>query len=321
MIYYAVLCALLTTPLILKIYLKLRTKWCRSPKCLIGKTTIITGANTGIGFETALNFAKRGARVILACRDPKKAETARQKIISESENQNIFVKIVDFASFESIRGFAKSVHETENRLDILVNNAAVACEGTQKTHDGFYLGMQVNYLSLFLLTNLLLDLMSKSGPGRIVNVSSIMAKTALFFNPDNLRSYYGDVDMYSRTKLCIILFTQQLARKLQNTQITTYSLHPGAVKTEIFRHLTGFNLLVSAIIKFFFAKTPGEGAQTNIYCSVERNIEKFSGQHFEECRKVATYPNARDASVGERLWRVSEELVKLKEEEKFQFGA
>ncbi|EFA10518.1 retinol dehydrogenase 12 [Tribolium castaneum] len=316
--YYAIFCVVLA-PLILKIYLKLSTKWCRSHKCLTGKTAIITGANTGIGFETALDFAKRGARVILACRDPKKADLARQKIVEETENSEILVKIVDFASFESVRAFVKSVHETEKRLDILVNNAGVAPEGTQKTHDGFYQGMQVNYLSLFLLTNLLLGLMSRSGPARIVNVSSAMAQTALFFNPDNLCTYNGDVDMYSRTKLCIILFTQQLAKKLQNTQITTYSLHPGAVKTEIFRHVTGFKLIVFGIIKNFFAKTPAEGAQTNIYCSVEKNIEGFSGLHFEECRTVATYPNARDSKVAEKLWTVTEELVKLKEEEKFQF--
>jgi NAD(P)-dependent dehydrogenase (short-subunit alcohol dehydrogenase family) len=139
-----------------KIYLKLTTKWARSPTCLLGKTVIVTGSNIGIGFYTAVDFAKRGARVILACRDYKKGESAREEIIKRTDNPNVFLKIVDMSSFESVRAFAQEINKTEDRLDILVNNAGMAIVDDEKTKDGHLMAMQVNYFSLFLLTNLLL---------------------------------------------------------------------------------------------------------------------------------------------------------------------
>ena len=150
------------------------TVWCRSQTCLIGKTIIVTGANTGttyhvvhflpkkyskflgIGYEAALDFAKRGARVILACRNKDKAEIARGKIIEETGNDNVVVKIVDLASLASVRAFAESINKTEKRLDVLVNNAGAALTGEGKSEDGLIWLMQVNYFSSFLLTNLLM---------------------------------------------------------------------------------------------------------------------------------------------------------------------
>jgi NAD(P)-dependent dehydrogenase (short-subunit alcohol dehydrogenase family) len=140
---------------------------------LLGKTVIVTGSNIGkpsdstfdrslrvivpgIGFYTALDFAKRGARVILACRDYKKGEAAREEIIKRTDNPNVFLKIVDMSSFESVRAFAQEINKTEDRLDILVNNAGMAIVDDEKTKDGHLMAMQVNYFSLFLLTNLLL---------------------------------------------------------------------------------------------------------------------------------------------------------------------
>ncbi|XP_068897864.1 retinol dehydrogenase 12-like isoform X2 [Tenebrio molitor] len=298
-----------------KIYIKLTTKWARSPTCLLGKTVIVTGSNTGIGFYTALDFAKRGARVILACRDYKKGEAAREEIIKRTDNPNVFLKIVDLSSFESVRAFAQEINKTEDRLDVLVNNAAAALVNDKKTKDGHLLAMQVNYFSLFLLTNLLLDLLKKSQPSRIVNTSSLLARIWTSFSLDKLHKYNGNIEVYAHSKVAIILFTKELAKRLEGSGVTVYSLHPGAVKTDIFRNAEGWagsfiTALFKRLMNFFF-KTSEEGAQTTIYCAVEKNIEKFSGHHFEECRRVNDYKRATVPGLGEKLWRESEEVVNL----------
>jgi retinol dehydrogenase-11 len=298
-----------------KIYLKLTTKWARSPTCLLGKTVIVTGSNIGIGFYTALDFAKRGARVILACRDYKKGEAAREEIIKRTDNPNVFLKIVDMSSFESVRAFAQEINKTEDRLDVLVNNAGMAIVDDEKTKDGHLMAMQVNYFSLFLLTNLLLDLLKKSQPSRIINTSSILAQVGTSFSVDKLHKYNGNLDVYAHSKLAIILFTKELAKRLEGSGVTVYSLHPGAVKTDIFRNAKG--LIGSFMTSLFkrwmnlFFKTPEEGAQTTIYCAVEKNIEKFSGHYFVECRRVNDYKRATVPGLGEQLWRESEEVVNL----------
>jgi retinol dehydrogenase-11 len=142
--------------LLVKTYAKLTTGWCRSQTCLVGKTAIVTGANTGIGFETALDFAKRGARVILACRDEQRANEARDRIVEETGNENVMVRLINMSSFDSVRAFAKEINAREDRLDILVNNAGAGGIGDKQSQDGHVLLMQINYFSSFLLTHLLI---------------------------------------------------------------------------------------------------------------------------------------------------------------------
>lgn len=197
-------------------------------------TKIINTLNVGIGYETALDFAKRGAKVILACRDTNKAEAARYKIIEETGNEQILVKMLDLSSFKSVRTFAEDITKTEEHLDILVNNAGAVGIEDEKSEDGHLLLMQINYYSHFLLTNLLIDLLKKSTPSRIVNVSSSAAKYPKNFN--KYTEFQGIYGTYSNSKLCQILFTKELSKKLQGTGITVYSLHPGVIKTEIHRN-------------------------------------------------------------------------------------
>ncbi|KAF2887869.1 hypothetical protein ILUMI_18304, partial [Ignelater luminosus] len=148
---------ILIIPLVLfKIFQKFSTGWDHSPTCLVGKTTIVTGANTGIGFCTALDFAKRGAKVIIACRNKNKAEKARHTIIEQTGNSNVIVRIVDFTSLASVRAFARQIKETEDRLDILVNNAGVFGVANVTTDDGLNLSMHTNYFGPTLLTLLLI---------------------------------------------------------------------------------------------------------------------------------------------------------------------
>ncbi|XP_044268105.1 retinol dehydrogenase 11-like [Tribolium madens] len=310
-----VLCTLIFAILaifaIAKIYFKLTTGWCKSQTCLVGRTALITGANTGIGYETALDFAKRGARVILACRNKSKAEEARLKIISETGNENIVVKIVDMASFDSVRAFAKEINETENRLDILVNNAGILNYGDRTSQDGLPLLIQTNHFSGFLLTHLLLELLKKSAPSRIVNVSSLAAGLATKFDVNRIEKHVSDSDDYNNSKLCNIYFTQELAKKLKGTGVTVYSLHPGVIKTDITNNLTGLRKVAFAIMMNTMSKNPEEGAQTTIYCSVAKGIEKWNGELFAECKRIETYKTARDEGVAKKLWEKSERIVKL----------
>ena len=185
----------------------------------LGKTTIVTGANTGIGKETALDFAKRGARVILACRNEEKAKDAARDIIAETGSDKVVVRIVDLASFESVRAFAKLISETEERLDILVNNAGL--DGSYRvTKDDYELIFQVNYISHFLLTLQLMEKLKKSAPSRIVNVSSIMHETRyadLQLDDFTLsKEKFGKVkSRYAQSKLAQVVFTRELSKRLE----------------------------------------------------------------------------------------------------------
>ncbi|XP_044272559.1 retinol dehydrogenase 11-like [Tribolium madens] len=298
-----------------KIYLKLIAGWCKCKTCLVGKTVIVTGPTSGMGYETALDFAQRGSRVILGCLDKNEGEETKLKIINETGNMNIIVKPLDMASFDSVRTFAKDVIASEDHLNILVNNAGVAGIGDRVTNDGHLYTMQVNYFSAFLLTNLLIGLLKKTENSRIVNVSSLVAKYEYDLDLTKLDEYPGTYQkVYSRSKLCLLLFTIELAKKLQSTTVTTYSIHPGVVSTHLFENVHGLGKYLVALGRVFF-KTCEEGAQTIIHCAVRNGIEKDNGEHFVDCKKVPRYETAKNGSLMEKLWAVTEEIVQLRPEE------
>ncbi|XP_060524536.1 retinol dehydrogenase 11-like [Cylas formicarius] len=298
---------------VFKFYLKLTSAWCLSQTCLVGKTALVTGANTGLGYETALDFAKRGAKVILACRNEEKARKACERIKEETSNPDVYYKLVDFSSLQSVQTLAQNINATEKRLDILVNNAATGYVPNQITKDGIEITVQVNYLSSFLLTILLLDLLKKTGSSRIVNVSSY---AALFgdTNVEKMNEFrQNQYVKYATTKLYIILFTTELARKLEGTGVTTFSVHPGTAVTQIYRNVPD---MVRKPLEFalnFLVKTPIEGAQTQIYCGVQKGIEPYSGEIFHECHAVNRYFNAKNRAVAENLWKKSEELINIEQ--------
>ena len=227
------------------ICLYLIMKWaaggvCRSQAKLDGKTVIITGANTGIGLETAVDLAKRNARVILACRSVERGETAAVEVRKRSGNDNVVFVQLDLASLDSVRKFSARILEEEPRIDILINNAGVmALPERQLTKDGFEMQFGTNHLGHFLLTNLLLDRIKEAPSARIVNVSSL-AHSFGKIDFDNLNSEksYGAWQAYGAAKLANILFTRSLAKRLKGTDVTTNSLHPGSINTELTRNLT-----------------------------------------------------------------------------------
>ncbi|XP_033097352.1 retinol dehydrogenase 12-like, partial [Anneissia japonica] len=228
------------------------------------------------------------AKVILACRDMTKAESAAEQIRRETGNRNVIIRELDLASMESIRLFAKSIIENETQLDILINNAGVFKTERHETSDGFELQWGTNHLGPFLLTNLLLDLLKNSAPSRIINVSSKLhrnPKMKIRFDDPNLKDNYDPDLAYGQSKLANILFTNELARRLQGTGVTCYSLHPGVVLTEIARDFSSWKLALIYLIAFILIKTPEDGAQTTIHCAVEESLANETGYYYSDCKR------------------------------------
>ena len=287
---------------------------CTSKARLEGKTAIITGSNVGIGKETALDLARRGAKVILACRDIQKAEAALKEIVKKSGNENIAAKHVDLASLKSVRDFAEDINKNEPRLDILINNAGVmAVQTLTKTQDGFETQMGVNHLGHFLLTNLLLDLLKKSVPSRVIVVSSVghwfVTRTGMNFENMNGEISYDPLDSYGQSKLANILFTRELARRLEGTSVTANSLHPGFVATELSRHYPEWMQVIFKPVYRQLSKTPMEGAQTSIHLAVSEELEGVTGLYFADCKEKIPAETAQDDKAARKLWEISAKLV------------
>ncbi|KAL1266384.1 hypothetical protein QQF64_002059 [Cirrhinus molitorella] len=302
------------------LYLLLYVTVLKQPKCkstakLHGKTVIVTGANTGIGKATALDLAKRGARVILACRDESRAQAAVTDIQRESGNKEVLYMHLDLASLKSVRSFAENFLKRESRLDILINNAGLVVGG--KTEDGFGRIFGVNHLGHFLLTTLLLERLKESGPSRIVTVSSNAHWWGkIDFDCINThkdlglgKSAVAIMRLYGHSKLCNVLFTYELAKRLKGTNVTCYSLHPGAIKTEIGRHTSILWRLVLAPFFLLFFFDVESGAQTSLYCALQQGIESLSGRYFSGCAVQNVFAKARDDAVSKKLWEVSERLL------------
>ncbi|XP_048018011.1 dehydrogenase/reductase SDR family member 13b.1 [Megalobrama amblycephala] len=290
---------------------------CKSKEKLHGKTVIVTGSNTGIGRATAVDLARRGARVILACRNQTRGEAAAAVVQSESGSKNVVYMQLDLASLKSVRSFAETFLRTERRLDILINNAGVYMQGT--TEDGLGLMFGINHLGHFLLTNLLLDRLKQCSPSRIVTVSSYLHNYGnLDFDTLRTHKEFGvgessrDVfRIYSHSKLCNVLFTHELAKRLQGTHVTCYSLHPGVINSDLGRNMNKMSRkLLKPIVALFF-KDVEAGAQTTLYCAVQEGIEALSGRYFSNCAVKKLKAKAQDDAVAKKLWEVSETLSGL----------
>lgn len=281
-----------------------------------GKVVLITGANTGIGKETAKELAKRGAHVYMACRSLKRCEEARDEILLESKNPNVHCRECDLASFESIKKFAKSFKEEEKKLDILINNGGVMRCPRMFTKEGIELQIGVNHFGHFLLTTLLLDTLKKAAPSRVVVVSSLAhTRGQLKVNDLNSDKSYDSGEAYNQSKLANILFTRSLSQRLQGTGVTVNALHPGVVSTELGRHMSLFNSTLGKIfVRPFlwpFMKTPQSGAQTTLFVALDPDVDKITGKYFSDCALKETAPQALDDKMAEWLWKVSEKWVQL----------
>ncbi|XP_074527753.1 retinol dehydrogenase 11 [Halichoeres trimaculatus] len=279
---------------------------------LTGKTAIVTGANTGIGKFIALDFACRGARVILACRSEARGTAALKEIREKSGNSDVHLRLVDLSSMDSVRKFAQRILQEEKSLHILVNNAGVSGLPRQMTEEGLDMTFATNHLGPFLLTNLLLDLLKSSAPSRIVTLSSVNHKKGKVdfshFHGENL-TYMMDT-VYNHTKLHNIICTNELARRLKGTDVTANSVHPGVVLTEVMRHYPFIIQFIFNLIGFFFFKSPEEGAVSSIYCAVAEETEGITGKYFDsDCSLVLPAPLARDAALAVKDFEICERVT------------
>ncbi|KAK7866957.1 hypothetical protein R5R35_014731 [Gryllus longicercus] len=309
-----------TAAAVYRFWYKLTTGVCTSTRRLDGKTVLITGANTGIGLETARDMARRGARVLIACRDPERGQQALAKIRAEaSGGATVALLALDLGDLQSVRACAAKVRESEPRLDVLINNAGAGGVGAKKTEDGLHRGLQVNHFGPFLFTLLLVDLLKKSAPSRIIFVSSIAheySKLSAEELDHEVAKNIDDTSIYGKTKLANVLVSNELARRLNGTGVTVNSLHPGAVQTDIFRHIPyGIDKIVHFLFGLFF-KSAEEGAQTSIHLAVSEQVEGITGAYFSDCKERRMAKAAYDKGLARAVWEKSERLVRLADDER-----
>ncbi|KAM3593616.1 uncharacterized protein V6R79_017240 [Siganus canaliculatus] len=241
----------------------------------------------------------------MACRDMKKAEEAVKEIIAKSGSGKVVCMKLDLSDTKSIREFAEAINKGEPQLNILINNAGVMVCPYGKTADGFEMQIGVNHFGHFLLTYLLLDLIKRSAPARIVTVSSL-AHTygSINLNDINSEKSYSKNGAYGQSKLANVLFSRALAKRLEGTGVTTYVLHPGVVQTDLWRHLNGPQQVIIKMARPF-TKTSVQGAQTTIYCAVEPSLEHETGRYYSDCAPKKPSSKARNDELGQKLWELS----------------
>jgi len=277
-----------------------------------GKLVLITGGTSGIGKAAAKIIAGMGAEVIVTARSQQKGEAALEEIRSESGNDRVSLLLADLAAQAEVRRLAKEFRASHARLDVLVNNAGLYKARRTETPDGIEMTLAVNYLAPFLLTNLLLDLLEKSAPSRVINVSSEAERWGKI-DLDDLQSErrYRGFPVYGKSKLANIMFTIELAERLRGTSVTANCMHPGSVNTNMGRSERGVGILLFRTFKPFM-RSPERGADTLVYLAVSSEVEGRTGEYFID-REVATPSGeAYDGTLREKLWEASEELTGLK---------
>nr|XP_041571613.1 retinol dehydrogenase 12-like [Taeniopygia guttata] len=310
---------LLLLLLLLLLWATRRNPWepQKCPTDLTGKTVIVTGANSGIGKCVAMDLARRNARTILACRNRERGQEAVEEIREATGNREVLLRLLDTGSLASVRAFASAVLREEPRLDVLVNNAGVTGLPFAITLEGLEQTFATNYLGPFLLTNLLLDLLKASAPARVVNVSSFRhsAGTADSGYLTGQRCPGGHAAAYNSTKLMNVLFTAELARRLQGTGVTANAVSPGVVSTSIMRHFGWAMRALFALLRPFM-KSAQQGAASSIFCAVSEEAAGITGKYFDSsCRLALPSLAARDAALARKLWEASERLTGLTEQD------
>ena len=272
-----------------------------------GKAVLVTGASAGIGRATAIGLARRGARLLLTGRDPARCDEALAAVRAAGATDARMFR-TDFSRLAAVHELAAAIRAHTGRLDVLVNNAAVVSVRRKLTADGHELTFAVNHLAPFLLTGLLLPLLR---PGaRIVNVASEAHHWgALDFDDLHNERSYRSLRVYGQSKTANILWSTELARRLEGSGVTSNSLHPGAIRTNLGRG-QGFGWdLLQRVVGLLFMKPVEQGAATSIHLATSAEVEGVSGRYFADCREKQPAAYAVDAQNSEPLWEVSEELV------------
>ena len=270
---------------------------------------MITGANAGIGKETAKKIAALGAHLIMVCRNPEKGEEARTEIIETTNNQNIDLLICNLSSLKDVRRFSEEFLKNYPNLHVLINNAGVFRMKRAVSEDGYELTFAVNYLSHYYLTTFLLPILKKSSPSRIINVSSDMHKFfKLRLKDPLLEKRYSGQQAYSNSKTAMVLFTNKLVRELEGTGISVFTVNPGHVKTQLTTEgLPKWFRKISDLIPN--RRTPAMGAESSVYAAASPSLEGLTGLYLTDCKESKTAKMTRSIVNQDYLWDFSEVLV------------
>jgi retinol dehydrogenase-14 len=284
----------------------------RVASALAGRTVLVTGATSGIGWEASVSFADMGARLIMVGRDASKTARKVEEVRQRSGSKTVDSLLCDFSSQAQIQRLAEKFRASYDRLHVLVNNAGTVFTKRTLTADGIESTFAVNYLGAFLLTNLLLDVLKASAPARVVNVSSSgHYGGTMDFNDLGFEHGYQIMRAYGRSKLADVLFTRQLAKRLKGTGVTVNALHPGTVATGIWDHAPAFTRPFFSVAKRLFMISPAAGAETIVYLATSPEVEGKTGLYFEKNRPTSPSRLAQDDALAQRLWEESARLVKL----------
>jgi len=277
---------------------------------LSGKTCMVTGANSGIGEQVALGLAKMGAKVVIVCRDSSKGDVARKEIAGASGNNSVELMVCDLASLTSVRQLAEKFKDSHDRLHVLVNNAGLIMGKRVLTADNLETTFEVNYLSHFLLTMLLLDTLKASSPSRIVNVTSDAHFSGkMDFDDLQEEKNYGAMRSYSQSKLAQVLFTHELAKKLEGTRVTVNAVHPGVVRTRWGDE--GGALAIGIKLARPFMISPEKGAETVLYLASSPDVEGITGKFWTKKHEKPSSKESYDENEARLLWITSAKLANV----------
>lgn len=275
---------------------------------LEGRNVLITGANTGIGRVTARELARRGAHVFVAGKSRERTQPLIDEVTAIAGAGPIEWLSLDLASLDSVRACASEFLARDVPLHILINNAGVAAS-KGRTKDGYEMAFGINHIGHFLITHLLLERIQSSAPARIVTVASRAHYRSKAFDWEGLKQPTRTVtalDEYAQSKLANVLFSAELARRLQGTGVTAYSLHPGVVATEVWRHVPW---LLKPLLRLVGMITPEEGAKTTLHCATAPELANETGLYYDRCKPRAPSAMGQDAALASELWRRSEKLI------------
>jgi NAD(P)-dependent dehydrogenase (short-subunit alcohol dehydrogenase family) len=280
---------------------------------LDGKTMLVTGATAGMGLEAAVQLAARGATLILVGRDPKRTEDAVAAVKARGNSTKVTSLLCDFASIAQTKKLVEQVKAQCPRLDVLINNAGSVSATRELTEDGLEKTFAVNHVGYFVLTTGLLDLLKQSAPARIVSVASgAHYNGSLDFDDlQYAKGGFNTLKAYARSKLANVLFTLELARRLEGTGVTANCLHPGAVATNIWSHAPGWTKPILSLAALFM-RTPKQAADVIVHLATAPELSKTSGHYFDQMKDVTPSATARDPQIAARLWTVTDQLLQPK---------
>jgi NAD(P)-dependent dehydrogenase (short-subunit alcohol dehydrogenase family) len=277
-----------------------------------GKICLITGGTNGIGKSTALALAQQGATVVIVGRNAQKTAQVVDELRSATRNKNVDALLADLSSQQEVRRLAGEFKSKYAQLHVLLNNAGAMFWSRQVTVDGYEMTFALNHLAYFLLTYLLLDTLKASAPARIINVSSAAHQRGkIDFEDLQSERHYAGMEVYGNSKLANLLFTFELARRLEGTGVTVNALHPGFVNSGFAKNNTGLAFKLFGAVGPLIGRSPEKGAETSIYLASSPEVQGVTGKYFSDSKVIPTAPQALDSAAAKKLWEVSAGLVSL----------